>query len=174
MLKMYAQCLMKLNRKDEYIRTLLDILAKSAAHRKLKRAPNKRISSLGASTASKVWLDDDKVDTVGVFEELLDFSEQLPYDVTVSMTKFFGDISVEPYVRHFEEKDGFQLRLQFKHVLEDEIEVRRAKVRLISAVGSQGKDIWLESSESLGLKNGLCRMWLDSNVSTFPRHQEDS
>lgn len=164
MLKMYAQCLKKLNRKDEYVRTLLDLLAKSATHSKSQRPSFKQSSASETLSMPKDWLNDDKVDTAGVFGELIDFSEQLPYDISVSMAKYFGDIVVEPYVRHLDDRDGFQLRLQFRHVLEDEIEIHQAKVRLISATAGQGKDMWLESSEAMQLKKGNCRMWLSSNV----------
>ncbi|KAF2180184.1 hypothetical protein K469DRAFT_715422 [Zopfia rhizophila CBS 207.26] len=166
MLKMYAQCLKKLNRKDEYVRTLLDLLAKPAATRKSIRTSSNRASKLDTVDKLHGWLDDDKMDTTGVLEELIDFSEQLPYDVTVPMTKYFGDIVVEPYMRHFDNKDGFQLRLQFRHVLEDEIELRQAKVRLVNATSAQGKEIWLESPDSIRLKKGVIRVWLSSNVNT--------
>lgn len=164
MLRMHSQCLRKLNRKDEYVRTLLDLLAKSAASRKSLRTKSPRMA---LSEPSSVWLNDDQVDTTGLFTELIAFSEQLPKDRMVPMTKYFDDINVEPYVRHFEDKDGFQLRLQFRHILEDEIEVRRARVHLISADSAQGKDMWLESTEPLRLKNGLHRSWLASNVWTI-------
>jgi hypothetical protein len=164
MLKMYAQCLKKLNRKDEYVRTLLDILAKSAGNKIASRVSLKQASTLKVPPPSKDWLDDDNVDTNGVFEELVSFSEQLPYDLNASMTKYFGDIVVEPYVRHYDNKDGFQLRLQFRHVLEDEIEIRKAKIRLISTMPGQGKDIWLESVTAIQLEKGICRTWLSSNV----------
>ncbi|ORY01488.1 trafficking protein particle complex subunit 10 [Clohesyomyces aquaticus] len=163
MLKMHAQCLHKLNRTDDYARALLDLLAKSAANRKLLHTSFKRSESYGWP---KEWLNDDNVNTEGVFHDLVDFSVQLPKDKIVPMTKYFSDIVVEPYVRHFEDKDGFQLRLSFRHLLEDEIEIDRAKVHLISANAAQGKDIWLESSSSFRLQKGLCRTWLGSNVNT--------
>lgn len=162
MLKMYAQCLKKLNRKDEYVRTLLDVLAKSAASRMSFRS--KQTETVSTSTMPSVWLNDDKVEIRGVFNELIDFSQQLPYDVTVQMQKYFGDISVEPCLRHYDDKDGFQLHLQFRHILEDEIEVKAAKIRLISANSTQAKEVWLESSESIQLKKGLHGMWLGCNV----------
>lgn len=164
MLRMYAHCLKKLNRKDEYVRTLLEFLAVSAASRMSFKTISKRANDQQESELPHGWLNDDRVDTLGVFHELVDFSPQLPYDVTVQMPRYFGDISVEPYVRHYDDKDGFQLRLQFRHVLEDEIEFRAAKVRLISADSTQGKDIWLESPEPAILKKGLNRLWLGCNV----------
>lgn len=168
MLKMYAQCMKKLNRKDEYARTLLDLLAKSAASRKSIWTSSKRTSGIEAYKLPNDWLDDDKVDTTGQLDELIAFSQQLPYDMHVPMAKYFGDIVVEPYLRHFDDKDGFQLRLQFRHILEDDFELEHAKVRLINATSGQGKEIWLESSELTHHKKGLCRMWLNSNVSMFP------
>lgn len=164
MLKMYSRCLKKLNRKDEYVRTLLDLLAKSAASRMSVRASSKRGETAEIADMPSGWLNDDKVDTTGAFQELVDYSQQLPYDVTVQMAKYFGDISVEPYVRHYDDKDGFQLRLHFRHLLEDEVEIRAAKVRLVSANSTQGKEIWLESQELTQLKKGFNKMWVGCQV----------
>lgn len=169
MLKMHAQCLRKLNRKDEYVRTLLDLLAKSAASRMSFKTTSRRADANDISDMPRDWLNDDKVDTVGIFNELIAFSQQLPYDVTVQMPKYFGDIMVEPYVRHYDDKDGFQLRLQFRHILEDEIEIKSAKVRLVSADSSQIKDVWLESSNPLKLQKGLTKTWLGCNVSPLSK-----
>jgi hypothetical protein len=168
MLKMHAQCLKKLNRKDEYLRTLLDLLAKSAASRMSFRTTSRRADANDISDMPRDWLNDDKVDTSGIFDEVVDFSQQLTYDITVQMPKYFGDILVDPYVRHYDDKDGFQLRLQFRHILEDEVEIKVAKVRLVSTGPTQGKDIWLESSNPLRLKKGLTRIWLGCNVSIVP------
>lgn len=164
MLKMHARCLKKLNRKDEYVRTLLDLLAKAAASRMSIRTSSKRNSTKDLSQMPRDWLNDDKVDTTGVFQELVDYSPQLPYDMTVQMAKYFGDVSVEPYVRHYDEKDGFQLQLQFRHLLEDEIEIRAAKVRLVSTGSTQAKEIWLEHNAPMHLKKGLNRLWLGCAV----------
>jgi hypothetical protein len=166
MLRMYAECLKKLNRKDEYVRTLLEILAKSTTKLKLVRSSSRPANVLKTFDETKYWLDDDKVDTDGVFQELINFSEQLPYDVSVPMSKYFGDIKVEPYVTHFDAKDGFRLRLQFRHFLDDQIQLKQAKVRLISANSAQGKEIWLESDGPTVVKKGISRIWLGSNVNT--------
>lgn len=164
MLKMYARCLKKLNRKDEYVRTLLDLLTRSSASRISFSSSSKRASEEDISSMPRDWLNDDKVDTGGVLNELVDYSQQLPYDVSVQMADYFTDIVVESYVRHYETKDGFQLRLQFRHILEDEIEVRAAKVRLVSAKSTTAKDIWLETPETMTIKKGLTRVWLGCNV----------
>ncbi|KAJ4362107.1 hypothetical protein N0V95_001564 [Ascochyta clinopodiicola] len=166
MLKMYARCLKKLNRKDEYIRTLLDLLARSSASRVSLSSSSKRASDDVISTMPQDWLNDDKVDTGGVLNELVTYSQQLPYDVSVQMADYFTDIAVEPYVRHYEDRDGFQLRLQFRHILEDEIEIRAAKIRLVSADSTTAKDVWLETPEAMTIKRGLTRVWLGCNTNT--------
>ena len=165
MLKMYARCLKKLNRKDEYVRTLLDLLARSSASRISFSSASGRTNDDAVSSMPSDWLNDDKIDTIGVLDELTNYSQQLPYDVSVQMAEYFTDIAVEPYLRHYEYKDGFQLRLQFRHVLEDEIEIRAAKIRLVSATSTTAKDIWLETPQALTIKKGLTRVWLGCNVS---------
>jgi len=164
MLQLHAKCLRKLNRKDEYVRTLLDLLSKSAASSVSSTASSRRVDPSALAGKSNGWLNDDEVDTVGIFNELIDYSQQLPYDVSAPMAKYFGDISVEPYVRHYEDKDGFQLRLSFRHVFEDDVTIKAAKIRLVSADSNQGKDIWLEHSEPKILKKGSVRLSLDCNV----------
>ncbi|RAR02353.1 tmem1 family protein [Stemphylium lycopersici] len=173
MLKMHARCLKKLNRKDEYVRTVLDLLAKSAASRMASKGSSKRTSADDASDMSHKWLNDDEVDTTDVFHEIVGYSQQLPYDVTVQMAKYFGDVSVEPYVRHYDDKDGFQLHLKFRHLLEDEIEIRAAKIRLVSAVSNQAKDVWLEEIGTIQLKKGLNRMWIGCNINTTGPYMVD-
>ncbi|KAF2443555.1 hypothetical protein P171DRAFT_389859 [Karstenula rhodostoma CBS 690.94] len=173
MLKVYAHCLKKLNRKDEFVRTLLEVLAKSAASERSIRAHKSGASLKEDFQTPKDWLNDDQVSTVGIFSELVEYSQQLPYDVNVQMAKYFNDIVVEPYVRHFDGKDGFQLRLQFRHLLEDEIEFDKAKIRLIDATSAQGKDIWLESTEAAPVAKGICRVWLSSNVNTTGAYTVD-
>ncbi|KZM24588.1 hypothetical protein ST47_g4319 [Ascochyta rabiei] len=166
MLKMYARCLKKLNRKDEYIRTLLDLLARSSASRISLSSSSRRASDDDTSSMPQNWLNDDRVDTGGVLNELVTYSQQLPYDVSVQMADYFTDVIVEPYVRHYEDKDGFQLRLQFRHILEDEIEIRAAKIRLVSADSTTAKDVWLKTPEAMTIKRGLTRVWLGCNVNT--------
>jgi hypothetical protein len=170
---MYARCLKKLNRKDEYVRTLLDLLARSSASRISFSSSSKRATDDNLSNLPRDWLNDDKVDTGGVLNELVNYSQQLPYDVSVQMADYFMDIAVEPYVRHYENKDGFQLQLQFRHILEDEIEVRAAKIRLISANSTTAKDIWLETPDALVVKKGLTRVWVGCNVNTLGPYMVD-
>lgn len=166
MLKMYAKCLKKVQRKDDYATTLLDILARSAAKQRASatRFPLGQRGPVGRSMGIDTWLDDDKIGTSGYLTELLLSLEESARSISVPMTDFFGDILVEPYIRHYDDKDGFQLRVQFRHLLEDPLPVETVKVHLLSASANAGRDIWLENVTPFELRQGLARLWLDSNV----------
>ncbi|KAL1634004.1 hypothetical protein SLS56_002595 [Neofusicoccum ribis] len=168
MLKMYAQCLKKLNRKDEYVRVLLDLLAKSASNRKPSLSLKMRRASIHTP-----WLNDDHLDTTGILQELVTFSDELPYDVPAPMSRYFSDVLVDPYIQHYEDKDGFQMRLSFRHLLEDDIEIDKAKIRLVSIEPGENRDVWLETSEKLEVKQGQTTAWLHSHVVTLGYYAVD-
>ncbi|EOD42867.1 putative tmem1 family protein [Neofusicoccum parvum UCRNP2] len=168
MLKMYAQCLKKLNRKDEYVRVLLDLLAKSASNRKPSLSLKMRRASIHTP-----WLNDDHLDTTGILQELVKFSDELPYDVPAPMSRYFSDVLVDPYIQHYEDKDGFQMRLSFRHLLEDDIEIDKAKIRLVSIEPGENRDVWLETSEKLEVKQGQTTAWLHSHVVTLGYYAVD-
>ncbi|OJD31917.1 tmem1 family protein [Diplodia corticola] len=168
MLKMYAQCLKKLNRKDEYVRVLLDLLAKSAANRKPSVSLKMRRGSVHTP-----WLDDDRLDTTGILDELVTFSGELPYDVTAPMNRYFSDIVVNPYIQHYPDHDGFQMMLTFRHLLEDDVEVEKAKIRLVSMDPGENRDIWLETREKLDVKQGQVIAWVHTNVVTLGYYAVD-
>src|ERR1700744_410912 len=67
MLKMYAKCLKKLQRKDDYVAKLLDILARSAAkqHASTVRWPHKQERPASSIVGIDTWLDDDEIETSG-------------------------------------------------------------------------------------------------------------
>jgi trafficking protein particle complex subunit 10 len=164
MLKMYAKCLKKVQRKDDYVATLLDILARSAAKQRASamRLPSGQGMPVVRALEITTWLDDDEIETSGYLAELL--ASLSTKSVTVPMAEFFGDILVEPYIRHYDDKDGFQLRVQFRHLLEDPLPVDRVRVHLLSASANSGRDMWLDSTTQFDSKQGMVRRWLDSNV----------
>ncbi|KAF1814545.1 hypothetical protein P152DRAFT_447886 [Eremomyces bilateralis CBS 781.70] len=176
MLKLHVQCLKKLHRKDEYIRVLFRLLAKAAASEKARLLPRPKLkphtSSLDnaevvASTIQATWLDDDLVDTQGYLAELVSFSDELPYDVTVPMAHYFADITVIPTIRHFEDKDGFELQVRVRHVLSDDVSIQEAKVLLKASGQRQVPDIWLTSRQPTTVRKGLQSIMVESHINTF-------
>jgi hypothetical protein len=139
MLLMHAKCLKVLNRKDDYIRLLLGLLAKAVQQNSLRRR------SLNLSLVSED-IEQYTIDGRAVLPELLGFSAQLPYDVTVDLSTYFQDVAVDPYVRHYQDRDGFFLKLKFKSSFATALQIDCATVTLHSVDNGPSGEIVLESN----------------------------
>ncbi|KAI9674321.1 MAG: hypothetical protein M1829_003722 [Trizodia sp. TS-e1964] len=160
MLRMYARCVKKLERKDEYIHTLLKLLEKAAAS-KAGRLINENLASL----RSYGWFGGDNQDIQDCVSDLLATSAEMPHETTVPMANYFGDLEVEPYPRHFPNKDGFQLLLKVLHLLPSDLKIQNIKVRIVSTFPGHSREIWLENEEVQTLKPGVMRIWVGTNAS---------
>jgi hypothetical protein len=156
MLLMHAKCLKVLNRKDDYIRLLLGLLAKSVQQNALRRR------SLNLSLVSED-IEQYTIDGRSILPELLGFSAQLPYDVTVDLSTYFQDVAVDPYIRHYEDRDGFFLKLKFKSNFANALQIDRAIVTLHSVDNGPSGEIVLESNGPQ-LVSGLSTIKLHSHV----------
>jgi trafficking protein particle complex subunit 10 len=167
LLKMYAQCQKKLGREKEHIGALLDIVAKCCARLRMTRSNGMRTSAIGRSGGN--WLDDEAFETTGFLTELLEALDEAHDEIVVPLAKYFGDVSIDPLVRHYEDRDGFRLQMQFRHLLEDEVTIDRAKARLVSTAPIHTKEIWLEAANVVHLRQGVAQITLDSNVRQTPQ-----
>ncbi|KAI9703059.1 MAG: hypothetical protein M1820_005931 [Bogoriella megaspora] len=163
-LKMYAQCLKVLHRKDEYSRILLTLLAKAATKQTSRSSPHVD-HSVQVPKMSSNWLDEDEIEIEGQLRELLDFSAELPYNLTVQMTKYFDAVVIEPFIHHFKDRDGFQMKAKFRHLFDDELEARSIKLRLVNTTGGQMREIWLEAESPVTIQKGPTAIWLRTNIS---------
>jgi trafficking protein particle complex subunit 10 len=163
MLKMYADCLKNLDRRKDLVGVLLDIVAKSCSKLRSDRATDRTT----LIKQSDIWLDDDCFDPTGFLTELLQQLQKSEADVIVPMSKYFTDIHIEPYLRHYSDKDGFQLLLKFRHLLPDTITADKVQARIISTSASQVREIWLHTNEQVQIKRGNTRVWLDTNVRIY-------
>lgn len=169
MLRMHAHCLKALHRKDEYVRLLLTILSKAATRTKsTAKRFSKRLSSPGMQNAldtSLSWLDDDDVHARGIMTELVEYSEELPYDISVPMETYFSDIAVEPHVVHYEDRDGYKILLRFRHLLDDDLNLDSLSLKLVGTTAEQKRDIILASEGTMEVEKGMAKCWLHTNVS---------
>jgi hypothetical protein len=86
LLKRHAQCLKTLHRRDDYIHIILRLLEKSV-DRHRKRSDIKFGHSSAEALTPTHTTDSE------LLNELLQYSEEMPYEVVVSMATFFDDIS---------------------------------------------------------------------------------
>ena len=167
-LELYGRCLKHLNRSEDYVHALLQLLGLYArtAREKSKQAAqaNKRFSSLVPSSFSTVTRDRIS----NHVRELCESSRNLTHEVTVQLADFFGSIVVNPRILHFEDKDGFRVQLSLRFVLGDSIAVDSVKMRIVSADDTQNGELWLENDdEEVTVKSFPSRILLDSSVSKW-------
>lgn len=167
MLRIYAQCLKKLDRKEDYVRILLELIARAvvAERRNMLRSQGGH-SSLEDSLEQAEEGTDERADYAASYlQDLEAYSKDLPNELTAPLNRYIGDIQVEPYSEHFPDRDGFRVQLKLRHLLRQDIKIEKLKVRMVAAEGSRSQEIWLENDEMLVLKQGVSAVWLGTHVS---------
>ena len=159
-LDMYAQCLKKLGRWDEFIKIALKILAKAA----YMCRQNVGFQTLKKATPNSWTSLHDEKDEAGYLDDLLTASKRLKDPISTQMSSYFADIKVGPYINHCEKKDGFRLNLNLRYLLSAGLEVQQVQVRLLSATEGQTREIWLSSEAPFHMKRGPTTVILWSNV----------
>ncbi|KAL2824871.1 trafficking protein particle complex subunit 10 [Aspergillus cavernicola] len=167
MLEMYARCLKELNRNDEYVRVVVRLLAKYAAHTQSQLSSRQKTLD-----ASSVFAEEDLVS--GYVEELFKTSSALQKDISAPLTDFFADLRVKPVVLHYNDKDGFQLQLYLRFLLGKRIDVDSIKIRLVSANNSaQSSEHWIETQAKATIKSSSTRVLVDSSVTLQGKYLVD-
>jgi hypothetical protein len=154
----YAYCLKRLDRKHDFVRATLTLLAKISRRRRVHQAP--RVSS-GVSP-----LDDEDIDNTGLFREAVGIAESLEDEEIQPLKDFFGDIELGRIVSHHERTDALQLPLSLKHVLDDDIEFDEARVRLVS-IDDPLQEVWLGSTTRVVLKPGTNMIELEARTTAY-------
>lgn len=157
-LELYARCLKELKQDDEYVRTVLRLLSQYASHTQSNLSLYEKF--LLASSATPV-----RSNARPYIEDLLRVSKSLQKEFTVPITSLFSDIEVDPEIRHYEDRDGFQLQLRLRFLLDKDIQIDSIKVRLVTASGVLSNEVWLERSGDILVKSSTTKLLIDSSVS---------
>ncbi|TKA80803.1 hypothetical protein B0A55_01607 [Friedmanniomyces simplex] len=163
MLGYYADCLKQLDQKQRYVETVLKLLGKVAA-RKMVKLPARRLSHAPS---------DDEFDISGLLAEVIAVSASLATEVKSTLEQYFGDLELEREVMHLEEKDGFALRLRFRHVLDDVAELDQVSLRLVG-IEDPSQEIRLISDGAVSIKPGMVELDLRSTTTAFGIFLADS
>lgn len=167
-LTFYARCLKKLGRKDDYVRVILKILGKNAAE--AVGSPGAVVAPISSGQESSGTAVPSSpscssvTSTTEFATDLLSYAAELHREISVPMNRYMRNITVNPYIKHYDDKDGFQLQLSFRCMLGDRLPIQSAKVKISSTGDGPLREIWLESDEPLNLRPGLIKLWLHSNV----------
>lgn len=146
------------------MRVMLNLLGKVVAQHRTTKLPS--------ILAPSAWLNEETVDVTGSLEELVAFSEELPYNFTAPMSDYFADIDVSPVVLHYPDKDGFSLNIAFRHLLDEDLVVDRVRVRLTLA-SDANQEIILQSDGSVSLQHGIVKLQVHSNITTYGHYLVD-
>ncbi|PGH04895.1 hypothetical protein AJ80_08444 [Polytolypa hystricis UAMH7299] len=172
MLELYGRCLKHLDRKDEYVRVLLRLLGNCASASwsgvRLKAPRANRLSSAAPSSFTSAT----KMAISSYVDDLFNVSVSLPKAVSAPLSYFFSGFDISPMIRHFEDRDGFQLQLSLRYLLGQNIKIEDVKVRLVSAFNSQN-ELWLGRSDEIVVKSTPTKILLESYVSVSGKYLVD-
>jgi hypothetical protein len=163
MLVLYAECLKQLQRKEEYVRVVLKLLSKAAV------VENERIQRKSAFKFGRTnsFNDDVIIPAEPYLEGLLQITKTLQHEVQVPLQNFFGHIEVDGTPKYHPEKDSYALQIRLRYLLQEDLTIEKANVRIGSVGGESNRDLWLESEGPVVIKPGEVTFIVQSNVSKF-------
>ncbi|KAJ5097370.1 hypothetical protein N7456_008091, partial [Penicillium angulare] len=157
MLELYARCLKELKRNEDYVRMMLRLLSKFSMYSQSQLSDRQRALSTPTSVLDQEQLSEYVSD---LFQGL----EILQKDVTASLFDFFADLHVDPAIRLYDTKDGFQIQMTLRFLLGPQIKINSIKVRLVSAGSSQNGEHWIEKSTDFVIKSTKTKILIDSST----------
>ncbi|CAG8896238.1 unnamed protein product [Penicillium nalgiovense] len=157
MLELHARCLKELKRNEDYVRMMIRLLSKFATYAQAQLSVRQKSLAGSIPSTEQEMLE-------GHVRDLFEASGALQKDVPASLTDFFADLRVDPAIRLYDNKDGFQIQLSLRFLLGQQIEVDNLKVRLVSANSSQNSEHWIESSAKFVVKSSSTQISIDCST----------
>lgn len=173
LLGMYAKCLKEMNRSEDYIKVLLKLLAKSSAAERV-RLRRRGITALDGDDREAASVDisldaqhlEEEVGVDGCVERIVTLSLEIEKEITTPMSHFWDNVIVDPYPRHLDDRDGFEVLVKMRYLLEEKMEVQKLRVRIVNTIG-QVKEVWMDALEPVTMKRGVVKVFARSNI-TIP------
>ena len=157
-LDLYVQCLYHSERNADYVRTGLKTLAKKIQG----QATIQQQSPRESMTLANVY--QASVSAGSGLSSILNTSNLLKEQMSVSMDGYFDRIEMGMYIRHSINDDGFQFPLVLRSLLPESFRAESVRVQILSVEESQHFELWLHANGQ-SIEPGMCRIWLGSNVS---------
>ncbi|KAJ5789942.1 uncharacterized protein N7518_006953 [Penicillium psychrosexuale] len=157
MLELHARCLKELKRNEDYVRMMIRLLSKFATYAQAQLSVRQKSVAGTIPSTEQEMLE-------GHIRDLFEASGALQKDIPASLTDFFGELRVDPAIRLYDDKDGFQIQLSLRFLLGQQIEIDNLKVRLVSANSSQNSEHWIESSAKFVVKSSTTQLLIDCST----------
>ncbi|KAL8841792.1 MAG: hypothetical protein Q9170_000825 [Blastenia crenularia] len=132
MLHCYAQALKHLDRKHDFCRVGLQLLAKIITQ---KKPPYSSAEDRGQ----------DSLDLRQYLSNVLNASKSLSRSLFAPLYPYFDTIFVDPYIHHYKERDGFHMMLKLQNQLDEALVAHEVRVKLVGVNDQQPCAIWLST-----------------------------
>lgn len=170
LLGMYAKCLKEMDRKEEYVKVLMKLLANSSSAERA-RLHRRGVGALDDDPVEKQGTLDDYIleeeaAVTGYVNNIVELSKDIPKEISAPMSNFWSDIVVDPYPRHLDDRDGFEVVVKMRYLLKEDMEVQKIRVRIVNTIG-QVKEVWMETQEPTVMRRGIVRALARTNI-TIP------
>ncbi|KAK2750367.1 hypothetical protein FQN57_003847 [Myotisia sp. PD_48] len=159
MIEMHGRCLKQLNHKTEFVSSLLKLLKLYASV--IQFPPNGAGQNEIFYSAFQSTMSSRVSEYVS---DLFETSKRLSEVFTVPIKDFFGNITINPTIRHFEEQDGFQLQFSLAYILGESINIDTVKVRLVNSIRAPHSELWLENQGGIQVKAKATKILVDSSA----------
>ncbi|TVY19272.1 Trafficking protein particle complex subunit 10, partial [Lachnellula arida] len=160
LLVMYAKSLKKLQRKEDYVRVVLELLGKVAATENAKQIRKSTLRIRSPSSSS----NEEPVSTSSYLHELLEITKTFQRDSSVPLQHFFGRVEVDSTPRYHPERDSFALQLHLRYLLSEVLTIEKARVKITALYGDTKREIWLETTGPSVFKNGSGVLLVQTNT----------
>lgn len=154
-LDMYARCLMKLDSMAEYVKVSLKLVARTCTLVRQQR---------GLSSPFTMIESGDVVNASEYLRAVLRASEAFTEPFKVPISDYFTDVQMDPFIRHVEHRDGFEMVLKLYSLLSEDLDVQQVRVRLVNAAEGNSREILLCSEEHIQVQRGSNQIALQSKV----------
>lgn len=152
MLDLFARCLKHLDRKQDFCRIGLRILAKTTSRQPLLQ------------THAKTSLHHTVLEVNHYLQDVIDVSSRLERPVSTPLHLHFEDVYFDPYIQHSGDRDGFRTSLSLRNIMSAAFEAQDIRVKLVCIDEEQRCDIWMTRQGPTLLHRGVSRVILQSTV----------
>lgn len=149
MFDMYARCLERLKRSEEYVQAGLKIITVLARMRKSK---TKHDTHLPNKLASR-----------GYLAKVIATSMGLRQPVVIALTEVFGNIALSSYIKHEDHKDSYYFKLEIDHVLQEDMQADEVRCKLVGDNPEKGAEIWLSAQSVVFQPQSRVTVYVESN-----------
>ncbi|KAK4201677.1 trafficking protein particle complex subunit 10 [Triangularia verruculosa] len=161
MLVMYARCLKKLNKLDDYVnQALRQLLCKAAAAEKDRLQQKSRFRN----TLTSVKQYPEAAAITGFLADLISVSASLSKDVRIPLTSLCCDLALDGPPFYDESQDSFSLFLDFHSLLVDEFEADVVSIRIVSKTAGGNREIWLQTEKPVTIRPGPNKVRVQSTT----------